>query len=86
MKKFKYRGYDAQAVEQIGTLEAENYSEAYAALSYQGVTVVKLEPAQASFGQIAENFWLKLKLGGQWLGFLPRTRRNARRDDFARFA
>ena len=66
MKKFKYRGYDAQAVEQIGTLEAENYSEAYAALSYQGVTVVKLEPAQASFGQIAENFLLKLKLGGQW--------------------
>lgn len=66
MKKFKYRGYDAQAVEQIGTLEAENYSEAYAALSYQGVTVVKLEPAQASLGQIAENFLLKLKLGGQW--------------------
>ncbi len=66
MKKFKYRGYDSQAVEQTGTLEAENYSEAYAALSYQGVTVVKLEPAQASFGQIAENFLLKLKLGGQW--------------------
>ena len=66
MKKFKYRGYDSQAVEQTGTLEAENYSEAYAALSYQCVTVVKLEPAQASFGQIAENFLLKLKLGGQW--------------------
>ncbi len=66
MKKFKYRGYDAQAIEQIGTLEAENYSEAYAALNYQGVTVVKLEQTQASPAQVAENFYLKLKLGGQW--------------------
>ncbi len=66
MKKFKYKGYNAQAVEQVGTLEAENYSEAYAALSYQGVTVVKLEQAQASFAKTLENFWLKMKLGGQW--------------------
>ena len=66
MKKFKYRGYDSKAVEQVGTLEAENYSEAYAALNYQGVTVVKLEPAQANFSQAAENFYLKFKLGGQW--------------------
>ena len=66
MKKFKYKGYNAQAVEQVGTLEAENYSEAYAALSYQGVTVVKLEQAQAGFAKTLENFWLKLKLGGQW--------------------
>lgn len=66
MKKFKYKGYDAQSVEQVGTLEAENYSEAYAALGYQKITVVKLEPAQASFSQAAENFYLKLKLGGQW--------------------
>ncbi|MBR0061476.1 MAG: type II secretion system F family protein [Selenomonadaceae bacterium] len=66
MKKFKYKGYNAQAVEQVGTLEAENYSEAYAALSYQGVTVVKLERAQAGFAKTLENFWLKLKLGGQW--------------------
>lgn len=66
MKKFKYKGYDAQAVEQVGTLEAENYAEAYAALSYQGVTVVKLEQAQASFAKTLENFWLKMKLGGQW--------------------
>ena len=66
MKKFKYRGYDSKAVEQVGTLEAENYSEAYAALNYQGVTVVKLEPAQANFFQAAENFYLNLKLGGQW--------------------
>ena len=66
MKKFKYKGYNAQAVEQVGTLEAENYSEAYAALSYQGVTVVKLEQAQAGFAKTLENFWLKMKLGGQW--------------------
>ena len=66
MKKFKYRGYDARAVEQVGTLEAESYSEAYAALNYQGVTVVKLERAGTNFAQAAENFYLKLKLGGQW--------------------
>ena len=66
MKKFKYKGYDAQSVEQVGTLEAEDYSEAYAALNFQGVTVVKLEPTQASFSQEAENFYLKMKLGGQW--------------------
>lgn len=66
MKKFKYRGYDAQSIEQVGTLEAENYSEAYAALSYQGVTVVKLEATQASFAQVTENFLLKWQLGGQW--------------------
>ena len=66
MKKFKYKGYDAAAVEQVGTLEAENYSEAYAALNYQGIRVVKLEQAQASFAKTLENFWLKMKLGGQW--------------------
>ncbi len=66
MKKFKYRGYDSAAIEQVGTLEAENYSEAYAALSYQGVTVVKLEPTEASPAQILANLYLKLKIGGQW--------------------
>lgn len=66
MKKFKYRGYDSAAVEQVGTLEAENYSEAYAALNYQGVTIVKLEPTGTSPAQVAENFLLKLQLGGQW--------------------
>ena len=65
MKKFNYRGYDSQAVERAGTLEAENYSEAYAALHYQGVTVVKLKPATPNLLQSAENFLLKLKLGGQ---------------------
>ena len=66
MKKFKYRGYDSQAVEQVGTLEAENYSEAYAALNFQGVTVVNLEPVQANPAQLVKNFLLKLQIGGQW--------------------
>lgn len=66
MAKFKYKGYDASSVEQVGTLEAENYAEAYAALNYQGVTVVKLEPTHGNFLQAAENFYLNLKLGGQW--------------------
>lgn len=66
MKKFKYRGYDAQSVEQVGTLEAESYSEAYDELNYQGITVVKLEPAGENFYKLAENFLLKLQIGGQW--------------------
>ena len=66
MKKFKYRGYDSQSLERVGTLDAENYSEAYAALNYQGITVVNLEPAGENFSRAAENFLLKFKLGGQW--------------------
>ncbi len=66
MKKFKYKGYDAQAVEQVGTLEAENYKEAYAALGYQGIKVIKLEQTQASLAKSLANFHLKMKLGGQW--------------------
>ena len=66
MKKFKYKGYDAQAFEQVGTLEAENYAEAYAALNYQGVKVVKLEQTQQSLLKSLENFYLRLKIGGQW--------------------
>ena len=66
MKKFKYKGYDSSAVEQVGTLEAENYAEAYAALNYQGVKVVKLEQTQQSLLKSLENFYLRWKLGGQW--------------------
>lgn len=66
MKRFKYRGYDAQGIERVGTLEAESYSEAYAALNYQGVKVVTLEPTGVNLSRAAENFYLKLKLGGQW--------------------
>ena len=66
MKKFKYKGYDEQSIEHIGTLESENYTEAYAALNYQGIKVVKLEVDTGNFAQKAEDFYLKLKLGGQW--------------------
>ena len=66
MKKFKYRCYTAAAVERHGTLEAEDYTEAYAALAYQGLTVVDLQPAALSFFQAVGNFWLKFKIGGQW--------------------
>lgn len=64
--KFKFRGYDAKAVEQVGTLEAEDYSEAYAALTYQGVTVIELKQVGIDFAKVAEDFYLKFKLGGQW--------------------
>ena len=37
MKKFKYKGYDENSVAQVGTLEAENYAEAYAVLQFQGM-------------------------------------------------
>ena len=66
MKKFKFRGYDADSVEQRGTLEAENYAEAYAALNYQGITVVNLEQTDLNPAQVFENFLLKFKLGGHW--------------------
>ncbi len=64
--KFRYKGYDAQSVELSGTLEAEDYSEAYAALNYQGVTVVELAPTKPNLAQAAKIFLLKLNLGGQW--------------------
>ncbi len=64
--KFRYKGYDAQSVELSGTLEAEDYSEAYAALNYQGVTVIELAPTKPNLAQAAKIFLLKLNLGGQW--------------------
>lgn len=66
MKKFKYKGYDENSVAQIGTLEAENYSEAYAVLQYQGVKVVSLAPEHISVVKLFEDFLLKYKLGGRW--------------------
>lgn len=66
MKKFRYKGYDAESVAQVGTLEAENYSEAYAALQFQGVTVVSLESEQKNFFDLFSDFIIRLKLGGRW--------------------
>ncbi|MCR5833656.1 MAG: type II secretion system F family protein [Selenomonadaceae bacterium] len=72
MKKFKYIGYTAQGAKQVGTLEAENYTEAYAALNYQGITVIKLEEIQTDLATTLENFYLKMKLSGQWQGIFFR--------------
>ena len=66
MKKFKYKGYDENSVAQVGTLEAENYAEAYAVLQYQGVKVVSLAQEQISVVKLLEDFFLKYKLGGRW--------------------
>lgn len=66
MKKFKYKGYDENSVAQVGTLEAENYAEAYAVLQYQGVKVVSLAQEQISVVKLFEDFFLKYKLGGRW--------------------
>ena len=66
MKKFKYKGYDENSVAQVGTLEAETYAEAYAVLQYQGVKVVSLAPERVGILKLAEDFFIKLKLGGRW--------------------
>ena len=66
MKKFKYKGYDENSVAQVGTLEAENYAEAYAVLQFQGVKVVSLTPERVSIFKLFEDFFIKYKLGGRW--------------------
>ena len=66
MSKFKYRGYNSEANEQVGTLDAENYSAAYNALQFQGVTVVSLQVERTDFVKIFLEFVTKIKLGGRW--------------------
>lgn len=66
MKKFKYKGYNSESVEQSGTLEAENYSAAYSALQFQGITVVNLTAERMSFKNLFSDFMKKIKLGGNW--------------------
>ena len=66
MLKFKYEGYDKNSVAKFGTLEAENLSDAYNALQFQGVTVVNLEVEKSgTLKFFAENF-LRLQLDGKW--------------------
>lgn len=67
MTKFKYKGYDNNSVAQVGTLEAENYSDAYAALQYQGVKVVSLAPERVSVVKLLADYFLRLQLGGRWV-------------------
>ena len=66
MKKFRYKGYDENSVAQVGTLEAETYSEAYAVLQYQGVKVVSLAQEKISVAKLFQDYYLKYKLGGRW--------------------
>lgn len=66
MSKFKYKGYNSESVEQVGILEAENFSEAYSALQFQGITVVSLTAERTDFAKLFSDFVIKIKLGGRW--------------------
>lgn len=66
MSKFKYTGYNSESVEQVGRLEAENYSEAYNALQFQGITVISLQAERTDFIKLFSDFVTKIKLGGRW--------------------
>ena len=66
MKKFKYKGYDAQSTEKFGTLEAPDMAAAYAALLYQGVVVVSLQPERLSIKKFISELITNWRLGGRW--------------------
>lgn len=66
MEKFNYEGYDKNSVRQVGELEAENYAEAYQALNFQGVTVIKLSPNKPSLVNLLQEYFLKWRLGEKW--------------------
>ena len=66
MKKFKYKYYDAHSIPQFGTLEAEDYATAYAALLYQGVTVVSLTQERLSLKRFLTDLILRMQLGERW--------------------
>ena len=66
MKKFKYKGYDAQSMTRIGTLEAPDMSAAYAALLYQGVIVVSLRQERLGIIKFLATLITRLRIGGRW--------------------
>ena len=66
MAKFKYEGYDKNSVAKFGTLDAENLSDAYAALQFQGVTVVNLEVVKSDSAKFLSEYFLRLQLGKKW--------------------
>ncbi|MBQ7476022.1 MAG: type II secretion system F family protein [Selenomonadaceae bacterium] len=72
MQKFKYKGYDARAVVRTGTLEAQNYSEAYAALAYQGITVVTLNAERVALSKLFSEWFLHFQIGERWLSIFFR--------------
>ena len=66
MKKFTYKGYDAQSVPRIGTLEAPDMAAAYAALLYQGVIVVSLRQERLNIIKFILEWITRLRIGGRW--------------------
>ena len=66
MEKFKYEGYDKDAVFRTGELEAENYADAYHALEFQGLTTTKLSQDKPSVIKILSEYYLRWRLGGRW--------------------
>ena len=66
MKKFLYKGYDGNSIAQTGTLEAEEYATAYAALLYQGVTVVSLKQERLSLSEFISGWIMRWRIGGRW--------------------
>ena len=66
MKKFLYKGYDGNSIAQTGTLEAEDYATAYAALLYQGVTVVSLKQERLSLSEFISGWIMRWRIGGRW--------------------
>jgi len=66
MAKFRYEGYDKNSVAKFGTLDAENLSDAYAALQFQGVTVVNLEVEKSSTLKFLSESFLRFQLGEKW--------------------
>ena len=72
MQKFNYKGYDAQSKVRYGTLEAQTYSDAYAALIYQGITVVSLKPQRLAISKIFSEWLLQFQIGERWLSIFFR--------------
>lgn len=64
--RFKYKGYNAKSIEVAGVLEAENYSEAYTALQFQGLTIVNLTAERTNFLNLFLDLIMKINLGGRW--------------------
>lgn len=72
MKKFVYKGYNGKSIVQTGTLEAEDYATAYAALLYQGVTVVSLKQERLSLSKFISGWIMRWQIGGRWISVFLR--------------
>ena len=72
MRKFKYEGYDKNSEPKNGILEAENLSDAYNALKFQGVTVVNIEIEKTSSLKFFADYFFGLNLSGKQKAFFFR--------------